>query len=284
MALFGIFGKKASGGGKKPSQRAKPAKFKPKTVKVKPKPKLIPKKTHKAASKPAKAVSKKPSPPKPKSAAKPISIPAPIINKIPDQQAFELVKKSSLPLAPFAFVKSEKELPQVLKKIGFPCVMKISGKTIVHKTELGGVKTNIQNELSAISAFKELVKIKGCQKVLVQKHLSRVELIIGGKSDASFGYIVSVGIGGTYAEILKDVTFRVAPITVVDAEAMVKELKGFEILNGGHGQKPVNFAALYDLLAKISRFIVSQKLKEVSFNPVFCSAEGCWIASVRIVK
>ncbi len=284
MALFGIFGKKASGGGKKPSPKAKPAKVKPKPVKVKPKPKPIPKKAHKAASKPSKAVSKKPSPPKPKSAAKPISIPALIINKIPDQQAFELVKKSSLPLAPFAFVKSEKELPQVLKKIGFPCVMKISGKNIVHKTEFGGVKTNIQNELSAISAFKELVKIKGCEKILVQKHLSGVELIIGGKSDASFGYIVSIGLGGTYAEILKDVTFRVAPITVVDAEAMVKELKGFEILNGGCGQKPVNFAALYELLVKISRFVVLNKFKELDLNPVFCSSEGCWIADVRVVK
>ncbi len=284
MAIFGLFGKKSAEKRKKPAPKPKKAKVKPAVKKAKPKQKPIIKKPSKPAPKPMKRASAKPAPKQQKPASKPTSIPLPIINKIPDQQAFELVKKSSLPLAPFVFVKSEKELPQVLKKIGFPCVMKITGKTIAHKTELGGVKTNLQNELTAITAFKELVKIKGCEKVLVQKHLSGVELIIGGKSDPSFGYIVSIGLGGTYAEILKDVTFRVAPITIVDAESMAKELKGFEFLNGARGQKPVNFAALYDLLAKISRFVVSNKFKELDLNPVFCSDQGCWIAGVRVVK
>jgi len=284
MGILGLFGKKKVDPPRKTTPAHKRANVKPKPQKAKPKQKPIHKKPSKHAPKPIKKVSAKSVPKQQTPASKSISAPMPIVNKMPDQQAFELVKKSSLPLAPFAFVKSEKELPQVLKKISFPCVMKISGKTIVHKTEFDGVKTNLQNELSAITAFKELQKIKGCEKVLVQKHLSGVELIIGGKSDPSFGYIVSVGLGGAYAEILKDVTFRVAPITVVDAEAMVKELKGFEILNGGRGQKPVNFSALYDLLAKVSRFVVSNKLKELDLNPVFCSAEGCAIASVRVVK
>ena len=284
MGILGLFGKKKADPPRKAAPAAKKAIVKPAMHKAKPKQKPIIKKASKPAPKPIKKASAKPAPKQQKPASKSVSIPTPIINKIPDQQAFELVKKSSLPLAPFVFIKSEKELPQVLKKIGFPCVLKISGKTIVHKTEFGGVKTNLQNELSAITAFKELQKIKGCEKILVQKHLSGVELRIGGKSDPSFGYIVSVGLGGAYAEILRDVTFRVAPITVVDAEAMVKELKGFEILNGARGQKPVNFAALYDLLAKVSRFVVSNKFKELDLNPVFCSADGCAIADVRIVK
>ncbi len=287
MGILSLFGKKKADPPRKAAPAPKKANVKPKPAKARPKQKPTSQKAHKPAPKPSKTISKKSAQPaqhKPQSTSKPASIPTPVINKMPDAQAFDLVKKSSLPLAPFAFVKSEKELPQVLKKIGFPCVMKISGKTIIHKTEFGGVKANLQNELSAITAFKELVKIKGCEKILIQKQLSGVELIIGGKSDPSFGYIVSIGLGGTYAEILKDVTFRVAPITIVDAEAMVKELKGFEFLNGARGQKPVNFVALYDLLAKISRFVVSNKFKELDLNPVFCSADGCWIADVRIVK
>ena len=284
MGILGLFGKKKVDPPRKSAPAPKRAAVKHTPQKVRPKQKPTIKKPSKPAPKPVKTASGKSAPKQQKPSSKSISIPAPVINKMPDQQAFELVKKSSLPLAPFAFVKSEKELPQVLKKIGFPCVMKITGKTIAHKTELGGVKTNLQNELTAITSFKELQKIKGCEKVLVQKHLSGVELIIGGKSDPSFGYIVSVGLGGAYAEILKDVTFRVAPITVVDAEAMVKELKGFEFLNGGRGQKPVNFAALYDLLAKVSRFVVANKFKELDLNPVFCSSDGCWIADVRVVR
>lgn len=280
MAIFGLFGKKKAEPPRKAAPAAKRTKVKPKPQKAKPKHKPSPKKAHKPSPKPA----AKPMPKQQKPASKHVSISIPVISRMPDVQAFELAKNSSLPLAPFAFVKSEKELPAILKKIGFPCVMKVSGKTIVHRRELGGVKTNLQNESAAIVAFKELVKIKGCERVLVQKHLSGVELIVGGKSDLAFGFVVSVGIGGIYSDVLKDVAFRIAPITAVDAEAMLRELKGFEILSGTAGQKPVNFPALHELLVKVSRFVVSQKLKELNLNPVFCSDDGCWIVGVRVVK
>src|SRR3989338_6557083 len=151
MGILGLFGKKKADPPSKAAPAAKKASVKAKPQKAKPKQKPIIKKASKPAPKPMKGASAKPVPKQQKPSSKSVSAPMPAINKMPDQQAFELVKKSSLPLAPFAFVKSEKELPQVLKKIGFPCAMKISGKTIIHKTEFGGVKTNLQNEIGRAS-------------------------------------------------------------------------------------------------------------------------------------
>jgi acyl-CoA synthetase (NDP forming) len=91
-------------------------------------------------------------------------------------------------------------------------------------------------------------------------------------------------LGGIYVELLKDVTFRIAPVGMDDAMAMIRELKGYEILAGARGQPAVNIQALADVLVKVSRFAVSEKVKEMDINPLFATAEGCWAADVRIVK
>ena len=246
----------------------------------KPKPKPAPKPKHKAAKPVHKA-------PKAVHKAKPVSVVKkpvlPVIEKLDDQKAYDLLKAARVPVVPHIFAKSEKDLPEAFKKIGFPLVLKASGRNIIHKTELGGVKF-ASNGGASIAAFHELMKIKGCEKVLVEKKLGGLELIVGAKSDPQFGAVVSLGIGGTYVEILRDVTFRVAPIAVSDAIAMVKELKGYEILTGARGQPAIDLNALYDVLVKVGNFAAREKIKEMDINPLFCTAEGCWAADVRIVK
>ena len=207
----------------------------------------------------------------------------PVLERMPEEKAYELIKAAKIPVVPYLFAKSEKDLPEAFKKMGFPLVLKASGRSIVHRTELGAVKF-ASNGGAAIAAFHELMKIKGCEKVLVQKKLEGLELIVGAKSDPQFGHVVSIGLGGTYVEILRDVTFRVAPITLNDAMAMVKELKGYEILAGARGAQPIDFNALFDVLVKLGNLAVRGKLKEMDINPLFCSAQGCWAADVRIVK
>lgn len=212
-----------------------------------------------------------------------IKLKIPTIEKISDGKAYDIIKKYKIPIPKHFFSKKEKDIPFILKKIGFPCVMKVSG-SIVHKTEVGGVKTNIMNEQQGLEAFKTLMKIKGCERVLIQKQVEGIELIVGAKYDPQFGAIVSVGIGGIYVEILKDVVFRVAPITINDAESMIRELKGYDILAGARGTKPINFNVLYDTLVKVSKLAVSERIKEMDINPLFCDDKGCYAADVRIVK
>ncbi len=222
---------------------------------------------------------------KPKKVIKPkiSEVKLPVKEKIPDERAIELVKQYRIPTPAYGFCKNEKNLPQILKKVGFPCVMKVSGK-IIHKTDVNGVRTNIQTQEQALEVFRQLMKIKDSDKVLIQGQISGIEMIVGSKWDPQFGSIVTVGIGGVYVEILRDVVFRVCPITPKEAENMVKELKGYEILNGSRGSKPIDFLSLHETLLKICRLSMAKKIKEMDINPLFVNENGCWAADVRIVK
>ena len=207
----------------------------------------------------------------------------PEILKIDDSKAYEMVKKARIPIAPYIIVKNEKDLQKNIKKVGFPCVMKVSSPSIIHKTDVNGLILNIESLDQALEAFNKLMKIKNNGKVLIQKQLEGMELIVGAKSDPQFGHVISVGLGGIYVEILKDVSFRICPISKSDAEQMVRELKTFEILEGVRG-KGINLPKLYEVLTKVSNFVVTRKISEMDINPLFCNESGCWASDVRIIK
>ncbi len=182
-----------------------------------------------------------------------------VMDKLPDEKAYEIVRKFKIPVAETIFVKKQDELEKALRKVGYPCVMKVSG-SIIHKTEVGGVVTNIGDRLKAIEVFNRLIKIKEAEKVIVQKQIQGEELIIGSKKDSQFGYVVVAGLGGVFVETLKDVVFRTCPISLQDAEEMIKELKGYDILKGARGSKPINFSSLYEIITKISHLTLSEKM------------------------
>jgi acyl-CoA synthetase (NDP forming) len=206
-----------------------------------------------------------------------------MIEKMPDEKAFDLIKKYKIPLIQQTFIKNDKDLQLILNKLGFPCVMKVSGN-ILHRTEVGGVRVNIQSVQQATETFKHLMRIKGADKVLIQKQATGKELIVGIKRDSSFGHIITVGIGGIFVEILKDVIFRVCPISLQDAENMIRELKGYEILKGMRGERGIDFNSLYEILLKVSKLAVNEKIKQMDINPLFCSERGCFAIDVRIIK
>jgi acetyl-CoA synthetase (ADP-forming) len=205
------------------------------------------------------------------------------VEKVEDEKAYEIARKFKIPVIDTFFVKRQDELEKALKKAGYPCVMKVSGD-VIHKTEVGGVITNITDHSRALEAFNRLMKIRGTNKIIVQRQLHGTELIIGSKKDSQFGYVIVAGLGGIFVEMLKDVSFRVCPISIQDAEDMIKELKGYEILKGVRGEKPINFPSLYETLIKISRLALSEKIKELDINPLFCNEHGCFAADIRIVK
>lgn len=204
------------------------------------------------------------------------------LEKIPDEKAFELLKKYRIPTPQQFFVKNESEIKTIVKRLKFPVVMKISGP-VLHRTELGGIIKDINSEQAVFDAFKRLMKIKGCEKVIIQPQYSGIELIIGAKYTKEFGYVVSVGLGGIYTEILKDVALRVCPLSKTDAAVMVNELKGAEILKGVRG-KPINLEALYDVIQNTSRLAVNEKINQMDINPLFCDENGCYAVDVRIIK
>jgi len=201
--------------------------------------------------------------------------------KISDEKAFDMIRRY-VPTAKYIFCKKEDDLTKVIKRIGFPMVMKVSGD-VVHKTDIGGVIININSLEQAKESFEKLMKIKGAEKILIQEQLDGTEMIIGSKYDPQFGSVVTIGFGGIYTEVLKDVSFRVCPISMRDAQEMVRELKGFEILKGVRGKKAANFLELYNILIKICRLSVSRKIKEMDINPLFVDDKGAKAADVRII-
>ncbi|MBR9682506.1 MAG: hypothetical protein GOV02_02420 [Candidatus Aenigmarchaeota archaeon] len=270
--MLSLFGKEA----KKKAVKKKPVK---KTaVKTKPVSKKTVKKVTKKSSvkKSVKKVTKK------KAKKKVAKIIEPL--RMEESKAYDKLKLSKIPLAHYMFIKKETDVKAAIKKAGIPCVMKVAGKAIIHKTENDGVFMNIDSEEKGIETFNKLMKIKGAESVVVQKQLEGLELIIGAKKSSEFGHVISIGLGGIYVEIMKDITFRIAPLTTYDAETMVSELKGFEILKGARGQKGINFQKLYEFLVKISKFSLNNKFSEMDINPLICNEEGCWATDIRIIE
>jgi len=260
MALFKIFNKPK----KKPVSKRVVRKPQPKKHPVK-KPKHITKEVKKA--------------PKPVKEAKLE------FKKMPDEKAYELLKRYKIPMPEYAFCKNEEETKIALKRIGFPCVMKVSGN-IIHKTNVNGVRLNINNEDEALKNFKELIKIKDCDKVLVQKMITEgYEIIVGGKKDPQFNSVVALGAGGIFTEFLKDVSFRVSPINRSDAEQMLKEVKFSDlILKGFRGQKPADANSIIETILSVSKIMENNpNIKELDINPLFAMPSKVVAADVRII-
>jgi len=207
------------------------------------------------------------------------------VQKMPDEKAFDLLKRFKINVVPYVFVKNEKDLQAVSKKIAFPWVMKVSGD-IVHKTEVNGVRKNIEDLSQASGHFRQLMKIGRTKKVLIQKMVTEgYELIVGGKKDPQFRSVVALGAGGIFAEVLKDVSFRICPLTRQDAENMLKEVKfGSLVLQGFRGQKPADKNSIIEAILSVSRIMErNSKIKELDINPLFATPTKTLAADVRII-
>lgn len=275
MALFKIFNKKKKSRPKRKIKKIKKIVKKPKIHKIYKKPKIKKIKRVKVVKKIE----------KPAKVSKKIEI-KPTINKMSDEKAYELLKRYRIKIPPYAFCGNEKEVLVSVKKIGFPLVMKTSGKSIIHKTEFNGVRLNIKTEEDAKRTFNELIKIKGCEKVLVQKMITEgYEIIVGGRKDPQFNKVIALGAGGIFTEFLKDVSFRISPLNRNDAEEMLMEVRFSDlILKGFRGQKPANKEAIINTILSVSSIMERDpKIKEIDLNPVFATHEDAFAADVRII-
>ena len=177
-------------------------------------------------------------------------------------------------------------------KIGFPVVMKIVSPQILHKTEAGGVMVGVRSAEAAQEAFTTIVAnarrhdpkatIDGVQ---VQQMLSGgQEVIIGAVTDPAFGKLVAFGLGGILVEVLKDITFRLAPATREEALSMLDGIAAAEILRGARGAPPVDREALATMIVNVSQLVADfPEVSELDLNPVFATARGATAADVRVV-
>ena len=209
------------------------------------------------------------------------------------QLNFENTKKISekykLPLVSSILVKKPEQLSKSAKKIGFPLVLKISSSDIIHKSDVGGVKVGIETEEELIEAYNDIIKNIKKKKIkidgiLMQKKEEGKEVIVGVKKDPQFGPVIMFGLGGVFVEVLKDVSFRITPVDKKEALAMIKEIKGYKILEGIRGGKAVNIDSLVNIIVKISDMVLkNKKITELDFNPIIADEKKAVIVDARII-
>ena len=213
-------------------------------------------------------------------------------NLLTEVESKELLKKAGIPVVEAKLARSKKEAISISKETGFPVVLKINSPDVVHKSDSGGVKLGLANATQAGKAYSKIISsVKRAypkaqiQGVSVQPMApSGVEVIIGMSKDPQFGPVLMFGLGGILVEVLKDVSFRIVPVTERDAREMIREIKGYPILEGYRGQKPTSIPALEKLIVEVSQFVEKNpQIKELDLNPVFAYPDKAVAVDARII-
>lgn len=204
----------------------------------------------------------------------------------------QLLKEIGINTTEIKLATSEGEAVAISQKLGFPVVLKIASPDISHKSDAGGVKVGLKTKEDVSKAYKEIMtsvkqkfpdaKIEG---VSVQ-NMARpgTEVIIGMTKDPQFGPVLMFGLGGVWVEVLKDVSFRIVPLVRRDAQEMIKEIKGYKLLEGYRGSEPANIIMLEDILLKLSDYMEkTPEIKEMDINPIFAYKDGAIAVDARVV-
>ena len=210
-----------------------------------------------------------------------------------EDEGREILDAYGFPLPQSVVATTEDEAVTAANKIGYPIVMKISSPQIVHKSDAGGVKVNLTNDDETRDGFKTIMDnakkydsnadIKGV--LIVEMVKGGKEMIIGSKLEPGMGPVVMLGMGGIYVEILKDVTFRLAPLTDQEANDMISSIKTKKLLDGVRGEEPSDINKLSECIQRLSQLVSDFKeIKELDMNPVLVmeKGQGCKILDVRI--
>jgi acyl-CoA synthetase (NDP forming) len=207
-------------------------------------------------------------------------------------EAKDLLKEAGIAVVDTRLATSREEAVSISQELSFPVVLKIASSDVVHKSDAGGVKLDLKTAKQVGKAYDDI--LKGIKKeypqakidgVSVQK-MARpgVEVIIGMSKDAQFGPVIMFGLGGILVEILKDVSFRIVPLVRRDAAEMIREIKGYPLLEGYRGQEPADVSNLEELLLKVSDFVEKNPdIGELDLNPIFAYKDGAVAVDARVV-
>lgn len=204
--------------------------------------------------------------------------------KIPDADAYHLLAKYNIPVVKWGLAKDIDEAEFVIENSGLPAVLKIDSPDIIHKLSLGCVAF-VYNRDELAKKFKDIMTnakklTSNINGIIVQELVSGVESILGAKYDEQFGNVVMFGSGGTFTEILDDVSFRLVPLRKQDALSMIEDTKIVKILE----KKNISKDAIVEVLMNVSKLVEKENIKELDINPLFLSSDKLVAADVRIMK
>ncbi len=203
-----------------------------------------------------------------------------------------LLSDAGVPVARTLLAHDVTSAQRAAEDVGYPVVLKVVSRDISHKSDVGGVAVGLESAEALAAALETMqqriaeaaprARIEG---FAVQHHApAGTEVIVGGTRDPQFGPVVMFGLGGVFVEVLKDVAFRLAPLTPRDARLAVREIRGFPILAGVRGQPPVDLGAIEEILLRVSDLMVAHPdIAELDLNPVIAYPDGAIAVDARVI-
>ncbi len=201
-------------------------------------------------------------------------------DQLTTRESIDVLDAYGIRVCKSGFAKSEDEAISIADSIGYPVVMKMTSKTTSHKTDVGGVRVNIQSAEQLREEYQDLIAkltekglLDGLEGVIIQEMVKgNREMVCGIATDPQYGPMMMFGLGGVFIEVMKDVTFRIAPLTDVDAKEMIKSVKAYKLLEGARGTKPAQMEQIEETLLRLSQLVNDFKfIDELDINPLLIS-------------
>ncbi|MCW3788663.1 acetate--CoA ligase family protein [Plebeiibacterium sediminum] len=200
---------------------------------------------------------------------------------LPPEKVSALISKVDIPFVAELVLRSTQELDMRINHVEFPVVLKVIGP--VHKSDVGGVFLNVKDAEELYDKYDKLMQIEGAEGVLIQQMVSGIELFLGAKYDEGFGHTILCGLGGVFVEVLKDVSYSMAPVSKDEALNMIKSLKGIKILHGLRGQEGVNIDLFAEIIVQFSNLVYQHpEIKEIDLNPLMGNLKRIVAVDARI--
>jgi acetyltransferase len=215
-------------------------------------------------------------------------------DRLSEFQCKRILSCYGVPVTSEGLATSAEMAVEQARELGYPVALKIQSGEILHKTEAGGISLDLESDDDVRAAYHEVVASSkrfspdaAVQGVLVQEMLKDgVEVIIGTTKDPVFGHVIMFGLGGIFVEALRDVSFRIAPVTRRDAEEMIGEIKGYRVLQGMRGKPPADVDAIVDAILRVSQLVTdyADEIEELDINPLVVFSEGAKAVDALVTR
>jgi acetyl-CoA synthetase (ADP-forming) len=209
-----------------------------------------------------------------------------------ESEAKTIIKEYGITVPKFKLATNEKEAVSIAQEIGFPIVAKIVSPEIIHKSDAGGVKIDLRTPEAVEAAYKTIIenakkydpKANLLGVLIMEMAPKGTEVIVGAIKDPQFGATLMFGLGGIFVEVLKDVTFKIAPVSLDEAKEMINGLKASALLKGYRNTDPADVEALAQILVNVSKLLMDHpEINELDLNPIMAYAKGANTVDARII-
>ena len=192
-----------------------------------------------------------------------------------------LLSAAQIPLVEELASTDKEELLDFARRIGYPVVLKVVGP--VHKSDIGGVSLNVRSDSHLLLEYERMIQLPGVKSIMIQPMLSGTELFLGAKYEERFGHVVLCGLGGIFVEVLKDVSYGLAPLSYEETYSMIHSLRGYPIIKGTRGQGGVDERPYADIIVRLSVLLrFATEIKEMDINPILATPKGLFAVDARI--